>query len=306
MSDTSKPPKERAEDENTHIKSDQAAISDPVRDCVFPPMKALSLYNVSSLANSASKISPIPTPTPTQEPQTQPLDDKPPSNTPSSDYTDLEPNQTSKANPFEPPVRHREKFKQRLIRFLSCAPSIYEPDGVCKGTENGKYYCLVVKRNDAFGHCWEAPDGQIHCNLKPRGICWETDDGQVECNDKEKRQECWEASDGQIHCWVDDDKGKRSSTDDELIKRSANEIEEIKRSFEQAEKTKRDPKKKKGKHHPKPSYPDCGAPICFHKRFIPSHPNHELPIYARHDERSNPSYPDCGAPICFVKRELQL
>ncbi|KAL9046324.1 MAG: hypothetical protein Q9214_000812 [Letrouitia sp. 1 TL-2023] len=210
------------------------------------------------------------------------------------------------------------------------APTTYEPDGICKGTKNGKYYCPVVKRDDAFGHCWEVPDGQIHCDLKPRGICWEIDDGQVECSDKEKRQECWEAPDGQIHCWVDDDKGKRSSTDDELIKRSADEIQEVKRSPEESEKTKRDPKKKKGKHHPNPSYPDCGAPICFRAGKKRSSTDGELikrsadeiqevkrspeetektkrdPKKKKGKHHPKPSYPDCGAPICFVKRELQL
>ncbi|KAI4163025.1 MAG: hypothetical protein LQ342_003343 [Letrouitia transgressa] len=200
------------------------------------------------------------------------------------------------------------------------AGSTYEPDGVCKGTKNGKYYCPVVKRDDTFGHCWEAPDGQIHCDLKPRGICRETDDGQVECSDKEKRQECWEAPDGQIHCWVDDDKEKRSSTDDKLTKRSADEIQEVKRS----------PKKKKGKHHPKPSYPDCGAPICFRAEKKRSSVDDELtkrsadeiqevkrspedfektkrdPKKKKGKHHPKPSYPDCGAPICFVKRELLL
>lgn len=119
-SDTAMPPKERQDDENTYIKSNQAAISDPARDCVFPSMISLSLYDVSSLAKSASETAPNPTSTPTQERQTQPLNDEPASDTPSSDYTDLKPNQTSKSDHFESPVRHRERFKQRLIRFLSC------------------------------------------------------------------------------------------------------------------------------------------------------------------------------------------
>lgn len=113
---------------------------------------------------------------------------------------------------------------------------------------------------------------------------------------------------------------KRSSTDDKLTKRSADEIQEVKRS----------PKKKKGKHHPKPSYPDCGAPICFRAEKKRSSVDDELtkrsadeiqevkrspedfektkrdPKKKKGKHHPKPSYPDCGAPICFVKRELLL
>ncbi|KAI4212921.1 MAG: hypothetical protein LQ351_004446 [Letrouitia transgressa] len=100
------------------------------------------------------------------------------------------------------------------------------------------------------------------------------------------------------------------------------------RSSEEAEVAKRDPKKKKGKHHPNPSYPDCGAPICFRAEKKQSSVDEELvkrstdeiqevkrspkeadvakrdPKKKKGKHHPNPSYPDCGAPICFVKRDL--
>lgn len=103
---------------------------------------------------------------------------------------------------------------------------------------------------------------------------------------------------------------------------------EGKRSSEEAEVAKRDPKKKKGKHHPNPSYPDCGAPICFRAEKKQSSVDEELvkrstdeiqevkrspkeadvakrdPKKKKGKHHPNPSYPDCGAPICFVKRDL--
>ncbi|KAI4172154.1 MAG: hypothetical protein LQ343_003714 [Gyalolechia ehrenbergii] len=92
-------------------------------------------------------------------------------------------------------------------------------------------------------HCWEAPDGQIHCSLDkraPQEHCWEAPDGQIHCSltKRDPQEHCWEAPDGQIHCSLD----KRDAL----------------------------PQPKKGKHGVDTHYPSCGAPICrrvtFNKR----------------------------------------
>ncbi|KAI4179096.1 MAG: hypothetical protein L6R41_008028 [Letrouitia leprolyta] len=87
-------------------------------------------------------------------------------------------------------------------------------------------------------HCWEAPDGQVHCGWikrSPQEHCWELPDGQVQCGPvkRDPQEHCWEAPDGQIHCSI----GKRDALPD----------------TEEAEKK---------PHHANPHYPDCGAPIC--------------------------------------------
>ncbi|KAL8951096.1 MAG: hypothetical protein Q9222_002900 [Ikaeria aurantiellina] len=74
----------------------------------------------------------------------------------------------------------------------------------CWEAPDGQVHCSLAKRQE---HCWEAPDGQVHCSLaKRQEHCWEAPDGQVHCSfakrqDLDKRQEhCWEAPDGQVHC----------------------------------------------------------------------------------------------------------
>ena len=75
----------------------------------------------------------------------------------------------------------------------------------------------IQKRAEDITKCWEAFDGQIHCEwakhdslVNPKEaitMCWEAPDGQIYCEsaaDLSKRSDsitkCWESADGQIHC----------------------------------------------------------------------------------------------------------
>ncbi|KAL8792235.1 MAG: hypothetical protein Q9195_005191 [Heterodermia aff. obscurata] len=75
----------------------------------------------------------------------------------------------------------------------------------------------IEKRAEDITKCWEAPDGQIHCQWDKRdGLvkreeaiskCWEAPDGQLFCDSaadlsKHSRfiKKCWESGIGQIHC----------------------------------------------------------------------------------------------------------
>ncbi|KAL8721287.1 MAG: hypothetical protein Q9225_001991 [Loekoesia sp. 1 TL-2023] len=120
----------------------------------------------------------------------------------------------------------------------------------CWEAPDGQIHCSLSKRSPQE-HCWEAPDGQIHCSLdkrQPQEHCWEAPDGQIHCSlDKREPQEhCWEAPDGQIHCSF----GRRDALAEPVA----------------------DPKKP---HHVDPNYPNCGAPICkritFSKRDAAEH-----------------------------------
>ena len=90
----------------------------------------------------------------------------------------------------------------------------------------------VEKRAEDITKCWEAPDGQIHCQWSAKRDslvkreeaitkCWEAPDGQIHCQssaDLSKRSEsitkCWEAPDGQIHCQY----AKRDEVVDDITK----------------------------------------------------------------------------------------
>ena len=90
----------------------------------------------------------------------------------------------------------------------------------------------VEKRAENITKCWEAPNGQFHCQWSAKRDslvkreeaitkCWEAPDGQIHCQwaaDLSKRSEsitkCWEALDGQIHCqWA-----KREEVADDVTK----------------------------------------------------------------------------------------
>lgn len=50
-------------------------------------------------------------------------------------------------------------------------------------------------------HCWEAPDGQVHCGWvkrDPQEHCWEAPDGQIHCSYGKR-----EALPGRFHHHVD-------------------------------------------------------------------------------------------------------
>ncbi|KAL8710828.1 MAG: hypothetical protein Q9220_004631 [cf. Caloplaca sp. 1 TL-2023] len=77
----------------------------------------------------------------------------------------------------------------------------------CWEAPDGQVHCSLGKRQE---HCWEAPDGQVHCSLgKRQEHCWEAPDGQVHCSLGKRQEHCWEAPDGQVHCSL----GKRQDLD---------------------------------------------------------------------------------------------
>ncbi|CAF9926630.1 MAG: hypothetical protein HETSPECPRED_006375 [Heterodermia speciosa] len=75
----------------------------------------------------------------------------------------------------------------------------------------------IQKRAEDITKCWEAFDGQIHCEwakhdslVNPKEaitMCWEAPDGQIYCESaadlsrsSDSITKCWESADGQIHC----------------------------------------------------------------------------------------------------------
>ncbi|KAL9602081.1 MAG: hypothetical protein Q9219_002077 [cf. Caloplaca sp. 3 TL-2023] len=80
------------------------------------------------------------------------------------------------------------------------------PQEHCWEAPDGQVHCAPpLDKRSPQEHCWEAPDGQIHCALdkrEPQEHCWEAPDGQIHCalDKREPQEHCWEAPDGQVHC----------------------------------------------------------------------------------------------------------